>query len=154
MNKSSSRVKSIPILVFTLFGIVAVMISILAQFFEATDVQRWSLAYYIGVPDYIKSVAIVEECREPKFRWRGRDGESKPFTSMTYGSMHSAPDLLRLYTSEFEKQSCIAENGVSAETDIAHMSLHCSNENFVSIDIAVEKVEGCKRVTIDFFENY
>ena len=154
MIKNYLTDKIVPIIVFSIFGFIAATILLIPYIFEADNVKSGSLMYYIGTPGFIRSVKTIEKCRESTFRWKGRDGASKPYTSISYGSTHPDEELLRLYTVEFENKSCKVENEVNPTIGVSRIIMICENEEFTSVDITIEKTDGCKNVNIHFFENY
>lgn len=154
MKIRSKPIKVMAMSVGSLLAFIALTILAFVYIFEANNVNRGSLLYYIGTSKYIKSASIISECKKPKFRWKGRDGENSPYTSVTYGSTHSSIDLLQIYRVEFEKQSCRNESKVGIATNNNHLKFICNNEYFVATEITIEDVDGCKDVAIDFFENY
>jgi hypothetical protein len=130
--------------------LLAVVVLMGSALFEARDVGRGSLLYRLGAPGYLQSVRTMEECREPIYRWKGRDGESNPYTSLSYGSRKPQQELLQAYREAFEKQSCTARPVIRG----GHLGFDCAHADFVSVDVSVSGADQCQDITIDFVENY
>lgn len=122
--------------------------------FESSGVDRGSFVYRLGAPEYLRSVEILDECQKPRYRWKGRDGESSPYSSVTYGSLKSSADLVQSYRSAFDKKSCKVKDEIQSVGNKNHLALVCAQQDFLSVDLFITDAGGCKEVTLDFLENY
>ncbi|WCM88732.1 hypothetical protein [Acidovorax sp. NCPPB 3576] len=153
MKRASRAIKIMAAIAggFLLCGAAALFMA--GALFESSGVDRGSLVYRLGAPGHLRSVEILDECEKPKYRWKGRDGESHPYSSVTYGSLKSAAELFRSYQSTFDKQSCEMKDGIQSSGNKKHLMLVCAQQDFVSIDIFIADAGTCKEVTLDFLEN-
>ncbi|MBI1906523.1 MAG: hypothetical protein HYS20_09860 [Rhodocyclales bacterium] len=123
--------------------------------FEAENVQRGSIAYYLGLPPSVRSIPLTEECQAPVYRWRGRDGESSPYISTTYSSRSTAQYILAFYKTALAKLSCSPETTTSASfTDKGLIQFNCRRPDILSISVWVGGESPCRTVTLDIIENY
>ncbi|MBL8354565.1 MAG: hypothetical protein JNM01_06995 [Delftia acidovorans] len=150
MTKNTKTLRIIAWFLGSLVLLVAAVILLGGVLFEARNVKKGSLLYRLGAPEYLQSVPIIEECRAPIYKWRGRDGGSNPYTSLTYGSRDKFDGLLKSYQNFFKKMACTAKPSIYA----SHLELECSNADFISVSISASGVDECQGITIDFVENY
>lgn len=136
-------------------GCIAVLFFIFAwSTFEVNDIDRASITYRLAAPQSLQSVELIGECRQPKVHWKGRDGESSPFSSLTYGSSLSADEILHFYRTAFKKNLCEPDYSATAPASKNLLSMSCKNSDFSSVKVFVDKVAACREVSIDFIENY
>ncbi|SFD89178.1 hypothetical protein [Paracidovorax konjaci] len=151
----SSR-KIVKVLVLVSVGVVgtAALLFIGAwATFDISDVGRGSMTYRLAAPRSLKSVETIGECRPPMARWKGRDGEGVPFSSLTYGSSASTLDILRFYEAAFAKQACEVETSASGSGAAPLLGMLCRNPEFASVQVFVDKEGACRDVTVGFTEN-
>ncbi len=123
--------------------------------FEAENVKRGSIAYYLGLPAQIRSIPLVEECQAPVYRWRGRDGESSPFISTTYRSRSSVQSISDFYKSALTQLSCSPEAAPPASsTEKSLVQFNCRGPDVLSVNVWVGNEASCRSVTLDIIENY
>lgn len=132
---------------FTTFLIIAL------STFEAANVERNSIKFFFGAPDYIHSINLIEECRSPKYQWKGRDGEGSGFSSIDYGSTASTDAIFNFHKKEFEKKICHTEAITTTPTSKVLLRLICRNPAFASANVFIAKEGTCKNITIDIIEN-
>lgn len=150
-NKSYKIAAGIGLVV--LAGIAVVLYGF--HLFEAENVQRGSLAYYLGLPASVRSIPLVEECQAPVYRWRGRDGESSPYISATYRSRSSSQNISDFYKTALTKFSCSPETAPSASSaDKSLVQFNCKGPDMLSVNVWVGNEPSCRSVTLDIIENY
>lgn len=136
-----------------LAGIAAVLYGF--HLFEAENVERGSLAYYIGLPGSVRSIPLAEECQAPVYRWRGRDGESSPYISVTYSSRSPSQNIADLYKTALTKLSCSPEAAPPASSaDKSLLQFQCRGPDILSVNVWVGNEPSCRSVTLDIIENY
>lgn len=147
------------VVVGTLLGTVVLagaFIATMALLFEASDIRRGSLAYYLGVPASIRAASQpVEECRPAVFRWRGRDGLSAPFIALQYGS-RAAPETIRQsHVTVWKALACQQTVSTPPGANPTHAGVLCQHPDVLSADVLVTAhSDGCHEVAIEFTENY
>lgn len=123
--------------------------------YEAENVKRGSIAYYLGLPAPVRSIPLVEECQAPVYRWRGRDGESSPYISATYGSRSSTQNISDFYKSALTTLSCSPESATpTSSTEKTLVQFHCPGPDVLSVNVWVGNEPSCRSVTLDIIENY
>ena len=123
--------------------------------FEAENVKRGSIAYYLGLPAPIRSIPLVDECQVPVYRWRGRDGESSPFISVTYSSRSSLQNISDFYKSALTQLSCSPETSPPASsTERNLVQFNCRGPYVLSVNVWAGNEASCRSVTLDIIENY
>ncbi|MFN4117982.1 hypothetical protein [Acidovorax sp.] len=149
-RKTAFRLLIIPALVFPIVGIFFMLWA--WSSFDASDVRGDSIKFSFLAPDYLKSVKIIEKCSEPLFRWKGRDGEGSPFSSIRYGSFASPNQLAKYYTLELKKNGCkVAKLHTISHNDRA-IDFICTNNQFHEIQIQFHEKNDCADVAIFFTE--
>ncbi len=122
-------------------------------YFEAFDVGHKSVASYIIVPASIRKTPLVDVCEDPKFNWKGRDGESPQYISLVYGTLRSPTELIEYHRGSFEKTQC-RSNPLITLSGGARMMFDCDHGDFRSIELSIEESQNnCKTVKITFLEN-
>lgn len=123
--------------------------------FEAENVQRGSIAYYLGLPSSVRSIPLTEECQAPVYRWRGRNGESSPYISATYSSRNTSQSIFAFYKTALARLSCSPEITSSASSaDKSLIQFNCRGPDVLSINVWVGNESSCRTVTLDIMENY
>lgn len=121
--------------------------------FEGNDVSRGTLSYFLGVPTSVKRLPIVDECSAPKYRWRGRDGESPPFVSVDYSSRSGAEEILRAYRTSLKQAAC-----TSVKTEVSGprtlTEFQCQNPDILSASLWIGSESPCASVELNIVENY
>lgn len=121
--------------------------------FEASDVARGTVSYFLGVPASIKRLPIVQECSAPRYRWRGRDGESPPFVSVAYSSRGGAAEILQAYDSTLKQAACtLAKTEVNGPRTLAEFQ--CRGPDILSTSLWIGSESPCASVELDVVENY
>ncbi|XDF35222.1 hypothetical protein RBH89_23950 [Paracidovorax avenae] len=155
------RSKVVKALVFVTAGAIGAVVlcffTLAWATFDISDVERGSLTYRIAAPASLKSVELLGQCRAAMARWKGRDGESAPFSALTYGTSAPADDIRRFYASAFEKQSCAAEKTVSGAASAPGsgplLSMLCRHPEFTSVQIFLGPEAPCREIRIAFAGN-
>jgi hypothetical protein len=121
--------------------------------FEASDVRRGSIPYFLGVPSSIRQLPIVRECTPPLYRWRGRDGESSPFVEVSYSSRAGADEILKAYDAALKPAACklTLTEARGAQTTA---TFECGGSEFLSTSVRVGSESPCASVELGFIENY
>lgn len=121
--------------------------------FEASDVRKGSLSYFLGVPASIKQLPIIQACTAPTYRWQGRDGQSSPFVVVSYSSRATASEIVKAYDASLKQAAC---NLTQTRTrDQQQVSVfECDGTEFLSADLLVGDESPCASVELGFIENY
>jgi hypothetical protein len=151
-NKSLKMAATISVIV--LMGL-AVVVYVGSGLFEAEDVRRGSINYFLGLPTSVRTIPLIEECQEPVYRWRGRDGASSPHISATYGSRSSPQNILGFYKKAMSQLSCSPQTEpINQPNNRTVVKFSCSGPDILSIDVWVENEAACRSVTLDIIEGY
>ncbi|GKS89255.1 hypothetical protein [Acidovorax sp. SUPP2539] len=148
--------KRAKIFLFGVLGLIAafLLFSIFAwSTFDVSEADRHSMAYQLAAPGHLRDVEIIGECIPPKYRWKGRDGMGVPFSSLNYGSLAPATDILKIYREKFTAQSCTPETSTPAPDSEYRLSMTCTHQDFLEAKVFIAKQGDCKTVTVDFLDN-
>ena len=148
--------KTIKVTRLVLLGLVAAFLlfwGFVWSTFDVSGVGRYSIALRVGAPAHLRAVELVAECRDPKYRWKGRDGAGAPFSSVTYGSGVPASGIFDKYGAIFKDKSCEAASAEILHQAGAGLSMNCDNKEFLSVRVSVAEGDGCRDVTVDFLVN-
>lgn len=132
----------------------ASLLLLFSWLFEGSGVTRGSIPYYVALPAFSKSLPVREECEAPQYRWRGRDGESIPFTVMEYRSRADEPALAQLYRDHFRAAGCTIDTD-EGDADGRSMRFTCNRGDIVSADVTIGPMAGsCRDVHVGTVDNY
>lgn len=150
---SNSYKIAVGIGIIVLSGVAVVLYRF--HLFEAENVQRGSIAYYLGLPSSVRSIPIKEECQIPVYRWRGRNGESSPYISANYGSNSSSQSIIDFYKTALANLSCAPIASLPKSfVDKRLVQFNCLGPDILLIDVWVANEPSCRSVTLDIIENY
>lgn len=121
--------------------------------FEASDVRRGSISYFLGIPTSVRQLPIIQECTAPVYRWRGRDGESSPFIEVSYSSRARADEIVKAYDTALKRAACkLTLTEASGTQTLA--TFECGGSEFVSSSVRLGSQSPCASVDLGVIENY
>lgn len=148
--------KTIKVIRLVLVGLVAAFLlfwGFVWSTFDVSGAGRYSIALRVGAPAHLRSVELVAECRDPKYRWKGRDGAGAPFSSVTYGSLAPGVDILKEYESIYKNKSCKNNSSISNSNSLIILNMDCENSDFLTARVFLSGDGVCKDVTVEFLGN-
>lgn len=151
MTRSSNRW----IAIGTAIGLLALASVHIAAWalFEASDVPRGTVSFFLGVPASVRQLPIVSECSAPLYRWRGRDGERPPLISVSYPSRGRAEEIVEAYGAPLKRASCnLVKTDAYDRRTLAEFQ--CQGPEIVSISLRVGDEFPCSNVELEIVENY
>jgi hypothetical protein len=131
-------------LILALIGIFVMLVLSTTYGLGVSNVKQGSLAYRMGIPDFLKDIPLHNPCREAVYTFEGRDGERVPFGEVHYGTSEQTAPIMTAYAAYLTSYACTIETRYSIlRAD------NCAQSRFRSADIRIQNNDGaCRLITI------
>ena len=124
---------------------LAIPFGLAIAFGNVSNVSSGSMAYWVGVPNHIKSVPIVSACENPLYSAKGRDGTAPARSRVSYTTQASVAHVQAVITSQFTQIGCVA-----SVAQPLGPALSCPNGDEVVINVT--QGDPCHAVTVGIYE--